>query len=69
MPASLRSIGKRAFSGCSGIETADIDGALSYNGLNVFEGCTGLNRITVKKGSEFSDADFPKQTRIKFAHQ
>ena len=69
MPASLKSIGRKAFSGCSRIETADLDGVLSYKGLNVFEGCTGLNRVTIAKGSEYSDSDFPKQTRIKFAHQ
>ncbi|AMH94328.1 Ig-like domain-containing surface protein [methanogenic archaeon ISO4-H5] len=66
VPVSIKSIGKQAFSGCTSLEVGEIAGKVSYKGLNIFEECTGLNRITIRKDSEYTDADFPKITRIKF---
>ena len=47
---SLISIGKSAFSGCTGLKSVNIPSNNTYIGSNAFSGCTGLDSITISEG-------------------
>lgn len=46
IPSSCTLIGKRAFEGCSALETVSIPSSVQEIGESAFEGCTSLNLVT-----------------------
>lgn len=47
IPASVKSIGERAFYACSGIESISIPDSVSTIGAYAFSGCSGLKSVTI----------------------
>jgi hypothetical protein len=47
IPASVKSIGDQAFSGCSGIVSISIPDSVSSIGAYAFSGCSGLKSVTI----------------------
>ena len=56
IPATVDSIGARAFEGCSGLTSMVISGNLKYIGNLSFAYCTSLNKIEIKNVIEECDA-------------
>lgn len=47
IPASVKSIGDRAFANCTGIESISIPDSVSTIGAYAFSGCNGLKSVTI----------------------
>ena len=52
IPDSVTSIGRWAFSGCTGLTSITIPDSVISIGENAFSGCTGLTSITVSPGNK-----------------
>jgi hypothetical protein len=46
----VTSIGRNAFSNCSGITAVTIPNSVTSIGLGAFEGCRGLTSVTIGSG-------------------
>ena len=58
IPASVTSIGNRAFEGCDSFTRITIPAGVTSIGQNAFNNCTNLTRVTFATGSNITAANF-----------
>ena len=58
IPDSVTSIGKFAFSGCTGLTSITIPDNVTTIGYEAFSGCTNLETITIPKNAKFNSSGY-----------